>query len=78
MLTVWAARGVLATAPWRGAEVGSLQPGDMVENGYLLWADSYDLQSDAVRQAHKAMPVHIALCLAGSVESLVINIDVTM
>ena len=49
-----------------------------MENGYLLWADSYDLQSDADRRAHKAMPVHIALCLAGSVESLVINIDVTM
>ena len=78
ILAAWAARGVLATAPWRGAEVGSLQPGDMVENGYLLWADSYDLQSDTDRRAHKAMPVHIALCLAGSVESLVINIDVTM
>ena len=52
--------------------------GDMVENGYLFWADSYALQLDADCRAHRAMPVHIALCLAGSVESLVINIDVTM
>ena len=44
----------------------------------LLWADSYDLQSDEDRLAHKAMPIHAALCLAGSVETLVVNIDVTM
>ena len=78
ILASFTARGVLATAPWRGAPVGRLQPGDTVENGYLLWADSYDLQSDADRAAHRAMPVHCALCLAGSVETLVVNIDVTM
>lgn len=77
ILSDYAATGYLATAPWRGAAFTGLQPGDTVENGYLLWADSYDLQSDADRQAHKAMPIHVALCLAGSVESLVINIDVT-
>ena len=77
ILADYAAGGFLATAPWRGGVLGPLQPGDMVENGYALWADSYDLQSDADRRDHKAMPIHIALCLAGSVESLVINIDVT-
>ena len=29
------------------------------------------------RAAHKAMPIHAALCFAGSVESLVIDIHVT-
>ena len=53
------------------------QPGDIIENGYLLWADSYDRQSDEDRAAHKAMPVHAALCFAGSVECLVIQLDVT-
>ena len=77
ILADYASGGYLATAPWRGESLPSLQPGDTVENGYLLWADSYDLQSDADRRAHKAMPIHIALCLAGSAESLVINIDVT-
>ena len=77
VLAEYAAGGYLATAPWRGGALGPLRPGDTVENGYQLWADSYDLQSDADRRACKAMPVHIALCLAGSVESLVINVDVT-
>ncbi len=61
-----------------GKGSAAFRPGDVVENGWLLWADSYDLQSDADRQAHKAMPIHAALCLAGSVETLVVNIDVTM
>lgn len=90
VLTRFASLGFLATAPWRGASFAagtgsvssaaavSLRPGDVVENGWLLWADSYDLQSNADRQAHKAMPIHAALCLAGSVETLVVNIDVTM
>ena len=32
--------------------------------------------SDADRAAHKAMPIHIALCPAGSVETLLISVDV--
>ncbi len=78
ILAEYAASGILATARWRGAPVGRLAPGETVENGYRLWADSYDLQSDADRAAHKAMPIHAALCLSGSVESLVIDVDVTM
>ena len=74
----YAGRGVLATGPWRGEPVGRIARGDMIENGYMLWAEPYDTQSDADRAAHKAMPIHAALCFAGSVESLIINIDVTM
>ena len=77
ILAGYAGMGVLGTAVWRGAEVGPLTAGDMVENGFLLWAESYDTQSDADRAAHKAMPIHAALCFAGSVESLVIDIHVT-
>ncbi len=76
VLASYAARGVLAPGIWRGGAVGRLSPGDMVEAGYLLWADSYDTQSDADRAAHKAMPIHIALCPAGSVETLLISVDV--
>ena len=78
VLSGYTAAGILATGLWRGASVGSLRTGDTVENGYLLWADSYDLQSDADRAAHKAMPIHAALCLAGSVETLLIEIDVSI
>lgn len=78
VLSAYTARGILAAAPWRGRASGSLQPGDVISNGYLLWADSYDQQSDADRAAHKAMPIHAALCLSGSVETLVIDVDVSL
>ncbi len=71
-------RKVLASAAWRGPVTGPLQTGDIVENGFLLWADSYDSQSDADRQAHKAMPIQVALTLAGSLESVVINVNVQL
>ena len=69
-------RGVLATAPWRGAAVGSIQAGDYIENGFALWADSYDTQSDEDRAAHRAVPIQCALILAGSLESVVITVNV--
>ena len=71
-------RGILASAVWRGPDTGPLRTGDLVENGFLLWADSYDLQSDADRAAHKAMPVQCALTLAGSIESIVITVNVQL
>ena len=69
-------RGILASSLWRGTDVGPVKNGDVVENGFLLWADSYDDQSDADRAAHKAVPVQCALTLAGSIESIVITVDV--
>lgn len=69
-------RGVLASSLWRGSDVGPVKNGDVVENGFLLWADSYDDQSDADRAAHKALPVQCALTLAGSIESIVITVNV--
>ncbi len=69
-------RGVLATAAWRGPAVGSFQAGDYIENGFALWADSYDNQSEADRAAHKAVPIQAALTLAGSLESIVITVNV--
>ena len=69
-------RGILASAAWRGSDTGPVAAGDVIENGFLLWADSYDDQSDADRAAHKAVPVQCALTLAGSVESIVITVNV--
>ena len=69
-------RGILATAAWRGSDVGPVRNGEVIENGFRLWADSYDNQSDADRAAHKAVPVQAALCLAGSIESIVITVNV--
>ena len=69
-------RGVLASSLWRGADIGPVRNGEIVENGFVLWADSYDDQSDADRAAHKAVPVQVALTLAGSIESIVITVNV--
>ena len=69
-------RGILASAAWRGSNVGPITTGAIIENGFLLWADSYDDQSDADRAAHKAVPVQAALTLAGSIESIVITVNV--
>ena len=69
-------RGILASAMWRGMDTGPIVNGDVVENGFVLWADSYDDQPEADRAAHKAVPVQVALCLAGSIESIVITVNV--
>ena len=69
-------RGILATAKWRGTALGRISSGDYVENGFALWADSYDDQSEADRAAHKAVPIQCALTLAGSLESVVITVNV--
>ena len=76
ILMGYADRGILASAVWRGSDVGPVKNGEVVENGFRLWADSYDNQSDADRAAHKAVPVQCALCLAGSIESIVITVNV--
>ena len=69
-------RGVIASGKWRGATTGPIETGDLLENGYAFWADSYDTQSDADRAAHKAMPISAAMILAGSVESVLITVNV--
>ena len=78
ILMSYTTRQVLATSRWRGAAAGPLSPGDTVENGFALWAGSYDDQSDADRAAHKAVPIQVALTLAGSIESIVITVNVVM
>ena len=70
--------GVLATSKWRGSSIGPLTNGDIVENGFIMWAASYDDQSDEDRAAHKAVPISVGLTLAGSIESIVINVNVVL
>ncbi len=76
VLMGYADRGILASALWRGTDIGPVRNGEVIENGFMLWADSYDDQTDADRAAHKAVPVQCALCLAGSIESIVITVNV--
>lgn len=68
--------GVLATAVWRGLPIMGVETGDVVEHGHMELVESYDLQTQADRDAHKAMPITILLCLSGSVETIAITVDV--
>lgn len=68
--------GVLAESPWRGSAIGGLETGDIVEHGHNEFADSFDNQTTADRAAHKAMPITVLVCMSGSVESIVITVDV--
>ena len=67
---------VLTSSAWRGADIGPVSNGDVIENGFTLWAGSYDDQPEADRAAHKAVPIQVALTLAGSIESIVITVNV--
>ena len=78
ILMEYADRQIIHSGIWRGNNIGPLVTGDMVENGFTIWAPSYDEQSDEDRAAHKAVPISIGLVLAGSIESIVININVVM
>ena len=78
ILMRFAQRQILATGVWRGNAVGPLETGDILENGFAMWADSYDTQSDADRAARKAMPINVALNMAGAVESIVISVNVVI
>jgi len=68
--------GVLTDSTWKGTLYGDMEEGMIIDHGYYAFADSFDNQTTANRAAHKAMPITILLCLAGSVESVVINLDV--
>jgi len=69
-------RGILADNIWRGMTIGTVERGDMIEHGYMVLVDSFDTQSDVDRAAHKAMPITVIVCLSGSVENIVINLNV--
>ena len=74
VLQGYAARGILTPGLWKGADVGNIHTDTLLEDGYALYAPPYDLQSAEDRAARRAVPVSVCLNLAGSVESVVINV----
>ena len=54
---------------WNGASFGNLSTGDVLERGYHMHSDSYQLQSQSDREARKAMPIQIAAKEAGAIHS---------
>lgn len=69
-------RGFIAPGEWTGNSILNLETGDGMPNGYYVQAQSYTLESQADRQARKAMPIYIAIIEAESTHSLIIGISV--
>jgi len=76
VLENFVAAGYIQPGIWRGASFGNIATGDALEKGYSLYADSFDNQSETNRRARKGMPIQVAICFCGSVESIEINVTV--
>jgi hypothetical protein len=68
--------GFIAGGVWQGVQIINLQPGTTLPKGYLAQAYPYSTQLPADRAARKAMPIYLAIILAGAVHSLVIGVYV--
>lgn len=68
--------GVLADSVWRGTVYDGMEEDMIIDHGYYAFARSFEEQSAADRALHKAMPITVLICFSGSVESIVINLDV--
>ena len=68
--------GFVAPGTWTADPFRTIETGDMLDNGYQIFADSFSDQSVADRSARKAPNVYVAMKLAGSVRSIVIGLVV--
>ena len=57
-------------------QVMSLNPGDAIENGYYIEAESVASQSPADRATRVSPPIYVALLATGAIEHVVINVIV--
>ena len=71
-----ASSGFITTGEWTGDDVGELKTGDIIENGYSIQAGSVSEQTAEARKNHISPPIQLCLKLAGSMESVVVNIMV--
>lgn len=84
MLVAFAARacntleniGLIGGGIWNGEQVMSLNPGDAIENGYYIEAESVASQSPADRATRVSPPIYVALLATGAIEHVVINVIV--
>jgi hypothetical protein len=68
-----ATRGFLAPGTWGGATILNLVAGTSLPSGYLSQSAPYTVPPPANRQA---MPIYVAIILAGAVHSVLINVNV--
>lgn len=68
--------GVISTGIWTGGQVLDLAPGDAIQNGYLIQAESFANQSASDREARLSPPIYVALKASGAVEHVVVRVFV--
>lgn len=83
LTTVCAARcaqgvnnGLIAPGVWNSGGFGKLSQGDYLDKGYYIYAAPVATQAQADRVARKAVPIQIAVKLAGAVHSIDCTINV--
>lgn len=67
--------GFIAPGQWRGDPIGYLESGDYLDLGYYVYSPSYTEQLQTDREARKAVPISVAIKLAGAIHSVDILIN---
>jgi hypothetical protein len=68
--------GFIAPGLWKGQSILNLKNGDVLQEGFLIQAESINSQTQADRDARKAPYIYVAIKLAGAIEFVVIRVDV--
>lgn len=68
--------GYAAPGVWNGPAFGDLQQGQYLKQGYYIFAESVDNQSESDRQSRIAPPIQVALKLAGAIQTVDVLVDV--
>lgn len=67
--------GFIAPGQWRGDPVGLLETNEFLELGYYVYSPSYTEQLQSDREERKAVPINVAIKLAGAIHSVDILIN---
>jgi hypothetical protein len=68
--------GLVAPGTWNADGFGQLQMGQYLQDGYYIYAQPIDQQSQADREARIAPPIQVAIKLAGAIQSLNVQVNV--
>jgi hypothetical protein len=68
--------GLVAPGTWTSGGFGTLKMGDFLPKGYYVYAPPVASQASADRQARKAVPMQVAVKLAGAVHNVNITVNV--
>jgi hypothetical protein len=69
--------GLLAPGVWNSNGFGLLKPGDFLQKGYYVYSAPVATQPQADREQRMAMPIQVAVKLAGAIHSsnIIINVN---